>query len=73
LVGHEFLEPLGKLGEFGSRKAGNNGLKFFDVHGLKILPARPPEKERLRSSLTADFARGSGELATRRNSLVDED
>ena len=47
LIGHEFLEPLGKSSEFGGWEAGDSGFKFFDAHARPILPVVSLEKERL--------------------------
>lgn len=36
LIGHELLKPMGKPGQFGSRKVGNNGFNFFNAHARRL-------------------------------------
>jgi hypothetical protein len=53
LVGHEFLEPLGKPCKLGGREAGNDRFEFFDAHRWKIPPGPLPDKQRLGDAVFA--------------------
>ena len=53
LVGHELFEPLGKTSKLGSRKARDNGFKFFNAHSQEIRPVPVLGKQRLLDRLDA--------------------